>query len=433
MGILANQPCCVFTILTHSETLFSGYATAAECGIIRPIMFSRCLYFLVFLPLLALASDAQETSQGSKWSVKPGVDALFFEGNKGHDVPAALSLAVGYRFSDSWTADLSGLAVPYTTASSEDYGLGCAAELLYHVTRFERIDPYLACGAGYYNGAEQTVGPRLGLGILYHLTEQLACRVDTRATLCTEDGAMMYQVGIGLSYTFGSEQTATPKQTRLPDGSLDSDGDGLSDEEESMLGTDPFNKDSDKDGLSDYEEVKIYHTDPLNPDTDFDGLLDGEEVHKWKTNPLKRDTDGGGVDDWHEIFVDKTDPLSPGDDLFLVEIPASFDYNLTPFRSDVGDRLERLADLLVKNPQATALVEAHIDRKMRADDKTARSLTDKYARLAVEHLEAKGVRANQLSVKGYGFARPKVQANLVRGNPENRRFEIYVKGQLKSK
>jgi outer membrane protein OmpA-like peptidoglycan-associated protein len=395
-------------------------------------MFSRYLYFLVFFPLLVLASDAQETSPCDQWSVKPGVDALFFEGNKGSDVPAALSLALSYRFSDSWTADLSGLVVPYTTASSENYGLGCAAELLYHVTRFERIDPYLACGAGYYNGEEQTVGPRFGLGILYHLTEQLACRVDTRATLSAEDGSLMVQAGIGLSYTFGREPTASPKQTLLPDGSRDSDGDGLSDEGESMLGTDPFNKDSDKDSLSDCEEVKIYQTDPLNPDTDFDGLLDGEEVHKRKLNPLKRDTDGGGVDDWHEIFVDGTDPLNPDDDLFLIEIPASFDYNFTPFRSDVKDSLERLADLLVKNPQATARIEAHVDRKMRADDKTARSLTEKYARLAIEHLTEKGVRTNQLSVKGFGFARPKVQANLVRGNPENRRFEIYVRGVPRS-
>ena len=391
-------------------------------------MFSRFNYFWVFFPLLALSSDAQEPSAGSKWSVKPGVEALFFDGSRADDTPAALSLAVSYRFSDSWTADLSGLVVPYITDASDDYGLGCAAEVLYHLTRFERIDPYIACGAGYYNGSEQTVGPRAGLGILYHLTEQLACSVDTRATLSVDDGAMMVQAGIGLSYTFGGEPQSSPKQTLLPDGSIDSDGDGLSNDEESMRGTDPFNKDSDKDSLSDYQECKIVLTDPLNPDTDFDGLLDGEEAHKWKTNPLKRDTDGGGVDDWHEIFVDKTDPLSPDDDLFLIEIPASFDYNLTPFRSDVSDRLGRLADVLVKNQQATARIEAHIDRKMRADDKTARSLTEKYARLAVEHLAAKGVRTHQLSVKGYGFARPKVQSNLVRGNPENRRFEIYVKG-----
>lgn len=58
----------------------------------------------------------------------------------------------------------------------------------------------------------------------------------------------------------------------------DSDGDGLTDEEELALGTDPFNADTDGDGLSDYQEVKIYQTDPLNPDTDGDGYTDGEEV-----------------------------------------------------------------------------------------------------------------------------------------------------------
>ena len=59
---------------------------------------------------------------------------------------------------------------------------------------------------------------------------------------------------------------------------IDSDGDGLSDEEELLLGTDPYNPDTDGDGLTDYEEVRIYGTDPLNPDTDGDGYLDGEEV-----------------------------------------------------------------------------------------------------------------------------------------------------------
>lgn len=387
---------------------------------------------MIFLSLLARAGHAQEASQGSRWSVKPGVDALFFEGNDGSDVSVAVSLAGSYRFSDSWTADLSGLIVPYKAGASEDYGFGCAAELLYHVTRFGRIDPYLACGAGYYDGAEPIAGPRAGLGLLYHLTEQLACSVDTRATLSADDGAMMFQAGIGLSYSFGNAPDTRQKQTLLPDGSRDSDGDGLSDDEESRLGTDPFNKDSDKDGLSDYAEVKTYLTDPLNPDTDFDGLLDGEEVHKWKTNPLKRDTDGGGVDDWHEVFVDKTNPLLPGDDLFLIEIPATFDYTLSPFKSDVTDALDRLAALLIANPQATARVEAHVDRQRRATAKEARSLTEKYVRLAVEHLTAKGVQAKQLSETGYGFSRPKVQANPVRGNPENRRFEIYVKGVPRS-
>jgi hypothetical protein len=60
---------------------------------------------------------------------------------------------------------------------------------------------------------------------------------------------------------------------------IDSDKDGLTDEEELLYNTNPLNPDTDGDGLSDYEEVKIYNTDPLNPDTDGDGYLDGEEVN----------------------------------------------------------------------------------------------------------------------------------------------------------
>ncbi len=66
---------------------------------------------------------------------------------------------------------------------------------------------------------------------------------------------------------------------------IDSDGDGLSDDEEQTLGTNPNLIDTDNDGLSDYEEVKIFKTDPLNPDTDGDDYSDGDEV-KNGYNPL---------------------------------------------------------------------------------------------------------------------------------------------------
>lgn len=61
----------------------------------------------------------------------------------------------------------------------------------------------------------------------------------------------------------------------------DSDSDGLNDEEERRIGTDPLNPDTDSDGLIDFSEVdsvKGYHTNPLNPDTDGDGFKDGQEV-----------------------------------------------------------------------------------------------------------------------------------------------------------
>ena len=43
----------------------------------------------------------------------------------------------------------------------------------------------------------------------------------------------------------------------------------------------PEVEDSDGDGLSDEEETETYGTDPNNPDTDGDGTNDGDEVAYW--------------------------------------------------------------------------------------------------------------------------------------------------------
>ena len=69
-----------------------------------------------------------------------------------------------------------------------------------------------------------------------------------------------------------------PAETAIAPGPLDSDQDGLTDEEEAALGTNANNIDSDQDDLTDREEVKVYQTDPLNSDTDGDSYKDGEEI-----------------------------------------------------------------------------------------------------------------------------------------------------------
>lgn len=87
----------------------------------------------------------------------------------------------------------------------------------------------------------------------------------------------------------------------------DSDGDGLLNDEEYELGTDPLNPDTDGDGLTDYEET-LHGTDPLSSDTDGDGLLDGDEI-RLGTDPLKVDTDGDLWDDPVDLMP--TNPWVP--------------------------------------------------------------------------------------------------------------------------
>ncbi|MDP4007783.1 MAG: hypothetical protein Q8P68_01175 [Candidatus Peregrinibacteria bacterium] len=112
-------------------------------------------------------------------------------------------------------------------------------------------------------------------------------------------------------------------------GEMDSDRDGLTNEQEDYIGTDPFNPDTDGDGVNDGDEVKGGRFDPLHYDCsgcipttpmdyDRDGLV-GLTENYLGTDPLNPDTDGDGVWDGDETggalvaeyFV--SDPLNPCD------------------------------------------------------------------------------------------------------------------------
>jgi serine/threonine protein kinase len=91
----------------------------------------------------------------------------------------------------------------------------------------------------------------------------------------------------------------------------DTDGDGLTDDEERELGTEINNVDTDGDGLTDRDEVRRYNTDPLKQDTDEDGLIDGDEVNVFFTLPTLPDTDGDGVNDRQDPAPVATPTPSP--------------------------------------------------------------------------------------------------------------------------
>jgi hypothetical protein len=121
---------------------------------------------------------------------------------------------------------------------------------------------------------------------------------------------------------------------------IDDDQDGLSNEQEVALGTDPNVADSDFDGVSDGDEVNTHNTDPLVADTDGDGLSDGFEIDNG-LNPLEdadaafdddldgltnleefnlgtlindSDSDNDGLNDGREVNETNTDPLDSDTD-----------------------------------------------------------------------------------------------------------------------
>lgn len=104
------------------------------------------------------------------------------------------------------------------------------------------------------------------------------------------------------------------------DGNLDSDKDELTDFAETVIGTNQYNRDTDEDGLPDGYEVNVLKTNPLKSDSDGDGTNDSEhdfdgdgltniQEYLYGTDPHQSDTDNDRLSDYDEIYLYATDPL----------------------------------------------------------------------------------------------------------------------------
>jgi len=421
-----------------------------------------------------------EPSNEAKWYFCAGLGWQDWQGDEEADDAVILSARLGYDYNEWWGFEGLFYTAPYIkekirnrwyptddpAGSFQDVSMvdgrplsdplseggfgdtfmaALAFDGLFHFTRWERLDPYLTLGvaAVWYgheiNGKSFDPAVRWGGGVMWHFNDEWAARADFRAFVAGNDTEANSQIDGGVVWTWGAR---VPAKIVATGGPLDSDRDGLTDVEEGKWRTNPFDPDTDKDGLKDGEEVYTYKTDPLNPDSDADLLKDGEEVHKYTTNPNKADTDDGGVIDGHEVLEDGTDPREGhgNDDLVLFELYIQFEYDKAIIKPEYYKQLDVIGKVLGRYPKSTARVEGHCDQFKTtghiSEPSYNKKLSKDRAEAVTKYLSDKcEITSGRLSARGFGFERPKdpKKVDLVNGNPENRRVEIYIKGVDKTK
>lgn len=392
----------------------------------------------------AQAQEERNLFDEAPWYVGGGAGLYWFEGDQQLDPSLFLGARLGYDHNEYFSTELSlNIAPSLQDGDFKDpnrdildhniWGVGLSIDEMLHLRNAKNLhwDPYLSVGgmAMYTEDKVSDHNPELaiqvGAGLIYHFNDIWAARFDFRSLIAGSDTEFNQVLFAGVDYRWGAE--VKPAYS-VAGGDIDSDGDGLLDSEEAVIGTDPFNPDTDGDGLSDGEEVRMYKTDPLNPDSDWDGLKDGAEVLTYKTNPLDADTDKGGVSDGHEVIEDGTDPLNPADDLQLFTLNIEFDYDKADLRAQYHSDLDKIVKVLQRDPGATARVEGHADKRKRSDETYNKRLSERRARAVMEYLATVGgIERARLTSVGYGFSRPVAPNDTEVNMQKNRRTEIYIR------
>ena len=354
----------------------------------------RVTTFFVLLCSVAFFAGAQEVTEklaaemsadgkydlvgnegsSARWYVSPGVGIMMLDGPTDNN-PVFFRFSVGYDITDYFSLEAGMMYAPAHDAEPGVKGgqsAGPTLDGLFHVLGKEsRWDPYLTAGLAYwfangdlfYEHHREVLVPRVGVGLAYHLTDDLSLRLEGKTgfpikTRDIDDG-WITTVELGLLYRFGGSGKAASEKPPLP-------------------------------------------------------------VVSVPVNDAIKETTPPDADDWmsYELYI-------------------NFDWDKTVIKAEYFDGLNNIARIIKKalaaNPNVTVSLEGHADQRRLPDGRESKApynqkLSEDRANGVKNYLVKTGIDSSKIKAVGYGFDRPKVTPDLLNGNPENRRVDLFIHG-----
>ena len=169
-------------------------------------MVGKSLFVAGVFCLMSFGLIAADEEVGfDRWSVGAAGQLMLPQGgSRMHHIGGA-ALRGGYYLTEDW-------ALEAEAAWLED-AAGLSAVALGHfqgwslygdLFGYSRFDPFVTVGAKGWIGRHcGQIGPKVGLGAFYHLTDEWSLRADADATLGLETNCeMLYSLSAGIQYSF---------------------------------------------------------------------------------------------------------------------------------------------------------------------------------------------------------------------------------------
>jgi hypothetical protein len=171
-----------------------------------------------------LGGAVAPTLHGSEsWHVTPGAGMLLLPGGTAPQNGWVGTLRAGYDLNAPLSLEVGGVAgtLPRSADAGESGTLdlqGTWADLIVHLARWERLDPFLSVGAGAFwsdgrglpDNQQDGLFPRVGAGFLYSLSENWSFRLGATLMAAQDRQACFGLVESGFSYYFGDTTPDRP-------------------------------------------------------------------------------------------------------------------------------------------------------------------------------------------------------------------------------
>jgi OOP family OmpA-OmpF porin len=369
-----------------------------------------------------ISAPANAVELDDRWYIAPALSYIKADQDRDADNALGFRLGIGKTLNELWDieANLAVDSLDFKNGSGKYKQKGLGLDALYFFSRDTHFSPYAVIGAGILN--TKTVGQsanamiNAGLGFQANLADNgLALRADARYRADFDDYSVSSQrrfgdwiFNLGLVIPLGSKAKPAPVVAPIaapvlaapavvmptpaaPAAPMDSDADGVIDSQD-LCPNSPAGAKVNGQGCE--------------LDSDGDGIVDSHDRCPNSKAGTKVDNNGCGIP---EVIILKG---------------VNFETSSDRLTHDSVSILNGVADILSRRSEISIEVGGHTDNQGAAA--LNEKLSKKRAQAVANYLVSRGVKANQLTAKGYGATSPIADNHTAAGRTQNRRVELHI-------